>query len=174
MTKMFRMAIVVLLVGAAVVGWAWYEQHRPDAMAKEAARSAVHGVPLQADAYYENMFSKRGLVFDIQSARGVSRADIARALLQFADYAQNIPVERVVLAYRGEYRFQLSGEDFRRFGRGYGSEDIVVQMRTLPEAVMTMQGAPAFPSYTGGVLAVQTKQLENATAFADQWTTTGP
>ena len=42
-------------------------------------------------------------------------------------------------------------------------------MRTFPENVYALDGAKAFPSWTGGLIGVTGKQMEDFAEFHKQW-----
>ena len=124
---------------------------------------------ITAKAYYGDMLSSDTVVFDLIEANGVSRADVFRVLWTFAEKIQDNQCSTVVLAHKGQRRFRLAGSYFREIGRERSYQNPIYVMRTFPEHVQTMGGASAFSQWTGGVLGVMTKQMEDFNEFHDRW-----
>lgn len=110
------------------------------------------------------------LVFDL---RGISptnsMADVFRLLLQYAQTMQFSRFERVELAYRGQTRFVLEGDYFAQLGAEFGEQNPVYTMRTFTEHVYAPGGEAAFGTWTGGLLGVLGKQLEDFNEFHRRW-----
>ncbi len=110
------------------------------------------------------------LVFDLRDISGSSSpADVSRVLLQYAEALKAKEFERVVLAYRGTQKFQLKGSYFRTLGREYGTQNPVYTMRTFSENVYELDGTAAFGTWTGGLLGVVGKQMEDFNEFHKRW-----
>ena len=110
------------------------------------------------------------LVFDLlRVAPDKSPADVFRVLLQFAESVKDQDFSNVKLSFRGEVRFTLSGDYFQRLGREYSSQNPVYTMRTLPENLLRPDGSKAFPEWTGGLLGVMSKQMEDFGQFHREW-----
>ncbi len=123
-----------------------------------------------AFAHYDHFVVPSTLVFDL---RGVSEtnspADIFRVLLQFAASQKDHDYETVKIAFRGEPKFLLKGSYFKTLGVEYGTQNPVYTMRTLPENLYRPDGSAAFGTWTGGLLGVLGKQMEDFTEFHKQW-----
>jgi len=121
-------------------------------------------------AHYEYFVLPGSLFFDL---RGVdqtnSPADVFRVFLQFAASRKDRDYDTVKLAFRGKPKFVLKGEDFKTLGVEYGTQNPVYTIRTFPEHLYRPDGTPAFGKWTGGLLGVLGKQMEDFTEFHKQW-----
>lgn len=98
-----------------------------------------------------------------------SMADVTRVMLQMAHGLRDRSFSSAHLAYRGRTRFVLSGADFKVLGEEYGPQNPVYTMRTLPEKLARPDGARAFDTWTGGVIGVLSRQMEDFQAFHREW-----
>ena len=73
------------------------------------------------------------------------------------------------MSSKGQSKFYILGSHFTEIGRGYGIQNPVYIVRTFPENVYKMSGSKAFDSWTGGVLGVSIKQLEDFNDFSKKW-----
>jgi hypothetical protein len=121
-------------------------------------------------AYHQYLISPGTIVIDFRDASGTnSQADIFRLMLMFAAKQKRKSHESVVLAYRGTPRFLMKGVYFKTLGDEYGVQNPVYTMRTLPENILNLDGTAAFPSWTGGMLGVLGKQMEDFGHFHKGW-----
>ena len=121
-------------------------------------------------AYYSFGIPGNSIVFDVRDVSLANRqVDVTRVLLQFAAELKDRQFDTVYLAWRGERRFQLRGDYFRRLGREYDYQNPVYTIRTMPENVERLDGSSAYPSWTGGWLGVMGKQLEDSNQFHMDW-----
>jgi len=110
------------------------------------------------------------LVLDIKDVAGdKSAADVFRVLLQYAEKLEKISFNRVILASKGNTKFLLEGGYFKKLGEEYGTQNPVFTMRTFPENIYKPDGQRAFGSWTGGMLGVLEKQMEDFAEFHKQW-----
>ena len=110
------------------------------------------------------------LVVDLVNVRSdASMADVDRSMLDIADALKGRTFTAVQLAYRGSGRFQMTGSYFRTIGEERGWQNPVYTFRTMPENMMDMAGKKAFETWTGGVLGVLNKQLEDHNDLHRQW-----
>ena len=110
------------------------------------------------------------LVLNLKNIRsGTSRIDVFRAILQLAEKLKEKEFEKVILAFRGTDRYLLLGTYFAKLGKEYSFQNHVYTMRSFPENVFNTDGSKAFSSWTGGVLAVYAKQMEDFGDFHDNW-----
>lgn len=93
-----------------------------------------------------------------------------RMVFQAAKAMKDRTFTEVMLAYRGETRFVMRGQDFQTLGAqvSYGENPIYL-LRTFPEKLVTVTGGQAFPTWEGGALGVASKQLEDLAEFQRQW-----
>ena len=120
--------------------------------------------------YHEKLVVPGAIVIDMRNVSETnSPADVFRLLLQFAAKQKDRDYEKVVLAFRGNHRFILKGAYFKTLGQEYGTQNAVYTMRTLPENVFNIDGTLAFGTWTGGLLGVLGRQMEDFTEFHKRW-----
>ena len=110
------------------------------------------------------------LVFDVRDlGPGNSANDVLRTLLQYARAQKDSSFEHVTLAYRGEARFQIDGRYFSKLGTEYGYQNPIYTLRTMPENLYRPSGRRAYESWTGGLLGVTARQMEDLSDFTGDW-----
>lgn len=121
-------------------------------------------------AYHRFGLQPGTLVLDLRTLQGdAAMIDVMRALLQSAEAHKSTDFDRVVLAYRGSSKFVLDGAYYRKLGQEYESQNPVYTLRTFPENVHKLDGTVAFGTWTGGLLGVVTKQMEDLSRFSKEW-----
>ncbi len=167
MRRYIIIAIAVFAIAIGVGAGNYALVHR--AM-REAINSDARNVGLVFYAYHEKLVIPDVIVLDLRDVSlKNSPADVFRILLQFAAKQKEKNYQRIILSFRGEPRFQLKGEYFKTLGVEYGSQNPVYTMRTLPENVSNIDGTPAFGTWTGGLLGVLGKQMEDFAEFHKRW-----
>jgi hypothetical protein len=125
---------------------------------------------VQLISYYRFAIDPTTLVLDLWNVSDDgSMADVDRVLLDTAQALQTIPFEQVELSFRGNPHFVLPGDYFRQLGRERDWQNPAYTMRTLPENVLALDGSPAFGQWTGGMLAVVSRQLQDHNDFHHRW-----
>ena len=112
------------------------------------------------------------IVIDLRSiGSGKAPIDLFRVLLQTADAIGHESFSRVTLATRGDPRFVIAGEEFRTFGAEYhAGQNPIYLVRTFPERLFDPKtGKQRFASWTGGILGVLAKQMEDFGGFIRVW-----
>jgi len=113
------------------------------------------------------------LVLNLEDVGNAAPVDLWRGLFQsagaFSESGRTF--DRVIMARSDSAVFVLDGQDFADLGYGYSNgQNPLYLIRTLPEKLQTPDGASAFGSWTGGLIAVTAKQMEDANEAALQWT----
>ena len=158
-------AIILAWLGVYVINYVQLQQPMNHVLTNDARNDGIH-----MSCHYKHWLDGSVLTYDLEDAPvGKTRADVFRVLLQYADQVKSMDFNEVELAYRGEVKFLLSGGDFKQIGRDYDSENPVYTIRTFPEKLKRPNGTSAFSQWTGGVLGVLEKQMEDFGAFHDQW-----
>lgn len=125
---------------------------------------------IRIDAYYHTFFDRSVLVLDVISIEGSKTPmDIFRIVLQYAQAMKDVPFRKVELASKGNVKFYITGEFFKKLGDEYGSQNPMYTIRMFPENVYNPDGSRAFSTWTGGVLGVASKQMEDFSNFHKQW-----
>ena len=137
-------------------------------------RAAIDSDPRNAGlllyGYHDKLVTLGTIRIDLRDVASTnSPADVFRLLLQFSAKQKDKNYDRVILAFRGESRFILKGDYFKSLGMEYGTQNPVYTMRTLSENVYNIDGTPAFDTWTGGLIGVLGKQMEDFTEFHKRW-----
>jgi len=137
-------------------------------------RAAMNADPRNAGlvfyAYHDKFVMPGTIVVDLRDVSSTNcPADVFRLLLQFAERQKAKNHERVILSFRGEPRFVLKGDYFKMLGQECGTQNPVYTMRTMPENLFNPEGNPAFGTWTGGLLGVLGKQMEDFGEFHKRW-----
>lgn len=110
------------------------------------------------------------LTLDLSFQENKAALDVIRVLFQTADALKNEAFSKVILASHGTDKFYLEGPFFQELGREYSSgQNTVYMSRTLPEHVRRLDGSAAFGTWTGGLIGVTGKQLEDLNDFCRTW-----
>ena len=73
------------------------------------------------------------------------------------------------MCIRDRTKFLLDGESFRVLGAEYDTQNPVYTMRTFPSKLNRADGAKAFSTWTGGMIGVLGKQMDDFNAFHKEW-----
>lgn len=110
------------------------------------------------------------LVVDLRRVDDQAAAmDVLRALFHSAESLKDVKFERVVLAYKGSAKLMMDGAYFRKVGQDFESQNPIYTMRTLPENIHRLDGSAAYGTWTGGLLGVWGKQMEDLGKFSEDW-----
>lgn len=121
-------------------------------------------------AHYRYFVNPSEIVLDLRNVQSdKAPVDVTRVLFQFAESQQMRRYDRVVLAFRGKDKFQMEGEYFNKLGVEFETQNPVYTIRTLPQNLYTMGGEQAFGTWTGGILGVLGKQMEDFAEFHRKW-----
>ncbi len=136
----------------------------------ETLKSDSRNSGIRIAARYGNYLLPSLLVIDVKEVSDEnSAADVFRVLLQYASEIQKMEFEKVNLNSKGKAKFYLKGDYFRELGEEYDFQNPVYTMRTFPENVYNLDGQKAFPTWTGGIIGVTGKQIEDFNEFHKQW-----
>lgn len=110
------------------------------------------------------------LVYNLKFvSKDKSMLDVFRVLLQFSEKVKDEKFEFIELAYKGDTRFKIDGNYFKKLGDEYSWQNPVYSIRTFPENLLNQDGTDAYSKWTGGLLGVLGKQLEDFTDFHKKW-----
>ena len=96
-------------------------------------------------------------------------ADIDRILFQFAELLRDKNFKKVIFSFRFNKRFYIKGNYFKKMGEEFSYQNKVYLIRKFPERLFKMDGSKAFSTWTGGLLGVVTKQIEDHNEFHKAW-----
>lgn len=133
-------------------------------------RSDPRNSGIEVSAHYAMYSNPNVLIYDLKNvSNNNSMADVFRVFLQYAESVQNKKFESIELAFNGVSKFKISGTYFQTIGREYSHQNPFYTTRTFPENLMRIDGTNAYSKWTGGVLGVVTKQMEDFNDFHKKW-----
>lgn len=159
------MVCVVILTGVAAWNYlsAWAPAHR--AIDQDPRNAKVVIWP-----YHRYGIAPGELVMDLRSVDPeAAPLDVIRVLLHAASGLKQRRFDRVVLSYRGAPKLMLKGDFFKTLGEEYGQQNVAYTLRTLPENVYRLGGEQAYGTWTGGVLGVLGKQMQDLGKLSEDW-----
>lgn len=98
-----------------------------------------------------------------------SQADVFRVVLQYSKKLKEHDFDWIEFASRGTTKFVLEGYYFKELGEEFGTQNVIYTMRTFPEKLLRPDGRKAFDTWSGGLLGVMGKQMEDLTEFHRKW-----
>jgi hypothetical protein len=163
-------AVIVAVLAAAVLGIWLYNQTTLQGPLSKVLDSDSRNKNVIAKAHFDGWIHTDTVVFDLSDVSGESSAmDVFRVFLQFAQSQKDRHYDKVILAAYGEKKFTIPGSYFHDLGVEYGEQNPMYTIRSFPQHVTDMNGIQPFPEYTGGVLGVLNKELEEFNDMNKQW-----
>lgn len=165
--KLFIIPAVLLSFVALIWLWNYFSlQTSINAVIKEDIRN--NGIDISVT--YGSYVNPSVLVYDLRSIEGSkSPADVFRVFLQFVDKMKSKKYDEVLLQYKGNTKFKIKGDYFQKLGEEYSFQNPVYTMRTFPENLLKSDGSKAYEEWTGGLLGVMGKQMEDFNDFHKKW-----
>lgn len=162
----FLVGLLVLTVGGVVTA-NYVALGRPVARVLQAD---VRNVGISASAHFGGYVDPSVVVFNLEGVSSQnSPMDVFRTFLQFAAVMKDKRLTRVELAHRGTTKFIMTGEYFAQLGAEYGEQNPIYTLRTFPEHLYHPDGTPAYGTWTGGMLGVLGKQMEDFNDVHRKW-----
>lgn len=125
---------------------------------------------IEVDLHYKNYINPKVLVFNLKNvSNDKAVADVFRVLLQTTSELKEKDFETVELAFQGTTKFKLNGSYFKELGIEYDTQNPVYTMRTFPKNLMDITGKSVYGEWTGGLLGVLNKQMEDFNEFNRKW-----
>jgi hypothetical protein len=145
-------------------------QYRLQDIMEEVLSSDTRNDDVEVLVYYSDLINSKELIYDLRDFAGEkSQADLFRVFLQFADAIQDDNFESVFLSFDGNQRFMLHGDYYNRIGSEFDTQNPIYTIRTFPENVKNLDGSDAYPEWTGGILGVYKKQMEDFDDLNKKW-----
>lgn len=136
----------------------------------EVIESDFRNKDIQISVHYENYVNLNVLVFDVSNIRMThSAADIFRVFWAYSNKMKDKSFDKVILSSKGKAKFYILGKHFKSIGNEYGVQNPIYIIRTFPENVYKLDGSKAFSGWTGDLLGVAQKQLEDFNEMSREW-----
>jgi hypothetical protein len=161
------LALPILLVVCTIYGYNYVRlQSEVNKVVSLDSRNDGIGVSVHY-AYYVDFST---LVYDLRSVSGgKSMTDVFRVFLQFSEKMQSQRFTEVELMYKGKVKFTIAGDYFQTLGNEYSFQNPVYTMRSFPENLKNPDGTRAYAEWSGGILGVALKQMEDFNDFHKRW-----
>jgi len=96
-------------------------------------------------------------------------ADMDRIIFQLAEVLVDKTFEKVIFSFRFDKKYFIKGDYFKKIGEEFSYQNKIYLIRSFPEKLYKMDGSKAFSTWTGGLLGVMTKQMEDHNEFHKVW-----
>ena len=123
-------------------------------------------------AHYHYYVDPTTLVLDVRSVDDAAPIDLFRGFFQSAQamHEAGRSFSKIIVSRSRSAVFYMDGADFEQIGAGYGGgENIVYLIRTLPEKLHDPDGTPAYGTWTGGIIGVSLRQMQDVTDAGRRW-----
>jgi hypothetical protein len=125
---------------------------------------------VEVSVHYGNYANPSILIYDLKSISNTnSMADVFRVYLQFSEKVQSKKFDVVELCFKGKTKFKIKGNYFQTLGEEYSWQNPVYTIRIFSENLINLDGSMAYPKWTGGLLGVLGKQMEDFNDFHKKW-----
>lgn len=157
----------IVLTAAAIISVNYISLHRH---AASVISSGAANEGIKVIARYQWLVNPEVVIYDLRGvAADKSTADVSRVLFRFAEKIKDREYKKVVISFQGNEKFYLDGKYFKKLGNEFAEQNPIYLIRTLPENLYKPDGSKAFGSWSGGWLAVMTKQMDDFNSFHRQW-----
>lgn len=165
--SILALSFLTILFVASVFGFNYFTLSKP---ISEVIESDFRNKDIQVSVHYENYVNSNVLVFDVSNIRMThSAADIFRVFWSYSNKLKDKSFDKVILSSKGKAKFYILGKHFKNLGNEYGIQNPIYTIRTFPENVYKLDGIKAFGEWTGGLLGVTQKQLEDFNEMSRKW-----
>lgn len=162
--------VVPLILVFALVGVYGFNYFTLQNAMNEVLKTDPRNKGVEVSVHYQTYVNPSVLIYDLRGLSGTnSKVDVFRSFLQFAEKMKNKKFNKVELAFRGETKFVLNGAYFQELGLEYGTQNPVWTMNHFPENLFLPDGTRAYGTWTGGLLGVSGKQIEDFNDCHDKW-----
>ncbi|WP_448246889.1 hypothetical protein [Thalassotalea agariperforans] len=162
-----KIIVTIILIVSALFSWNYFSLQKN---ISHALNSDSRNIGINVYLYFDWFVNPNIIVFDIRDVSSdKSPMDVSRLLLQISEKLKQEEYEKIILAYKGQSKFILKGEFFKKTGLEYGNQNPMYTLRTLPQNVYNLDGTSAFPTWTGGLFGVLGKQMEDLNEFNKHW-----
>lgn len=156
----------ILVAGAgALFGWA-YLRAQPHRTTFEACANDV----IQASISTPSLLDAEIVRLDITDvSASASIADVVRVTLCFAHGIDDMGYRDLELAAGGQVRYRTSRSSLSPLAQEFKTGNPVFAFRKWPSILRSTDGSQAFGEWTGGILGVLSKELEDVNSAVRFW-----
>lgn len=125
---------------------------------------------ISVDVHYKFYIIPTTLVYDLKTVSAdKAAADVFRVFLQTSSVLKDKTFESIEISYKGQTKYLIKGNYFSKVGNEFGDQNPMYTIRTFPENLYKTNGDAAYQQWTGGVLGVFGKQMEDFNDFNKNW-----
>ena len=159
-------AILVIVVGGIYL-FNYFTLTQPTLLK---TKSDERNEGIEFGLHYKNFVLTNTLVFDLKNVPSDKAiADVFRVLLETSSVLKEKEFKTIELSFKGTPKFTFSGDYFSALGKEYGDQNPVYTMRTFAEHLYDINRQKAYGEWSGGLLGVLKKQMEDFKDFHDKW-----
>lgn len=160
-------ALIMLGIMSGIFGFNYFSLTKP---LDNVLQSDYRNKGVEISVHYENYVNPNVLVFDVKKVQLTnSAADVFRIFWQYSKELSTKSFDKIILSSKDQPKFYILGSHFKQIGKEHGIQNPIYVIRTFPENVYNMNGGKAFDTWTGGVLGVTARQMEDFTEFSKKW-----
>lgn len=165
--KIIKLSLsLIVIIPVAIYGFNYFNLQKPlsDYMGSDNRNSGI-----KVTVHFQNYIDTSKVVFDIDSIQNSSKMDVFRVLLNFSALKKQSDYSEIILSYKGKPKFIVPGEYFKQLGIEFGTQNPIYTIRTFPEHIENLDGSNPYEKWTGGLLGVLQKQMEDFNDFHRRW-----
>ena len=161
MRQRLLLLILAILIPGGIYGYNYIHLEIPLTKIIE-SKPSYQGI--QIHSYYYNFITPSKVIFDVMSVENASASDIFSILAAFAKENKNNNYQEIILAYKGNAKFIVSGDLFKKLATETTLNVPVNTIRYFIENVKNLDGSNAFsplPADDTSLLQVQFEDFSN-------------
>jgi len=158
-----------LIIFSLITSCLYCSENNPfQPLMNEVIESDSRNKGIEISVYYGD--NQSILVYDLKTISNEnSMADVFRVFLQLAEKVKSYKFDKIRLAFRKKAKFIIDGDYFQKLGAEYSFQNPVYTMRTFPVNLLNPDGSNAYSKWTGGLIGVLNKQMEDFNDFHKKW-----
>jgi len=169
MNKKFIIILPIIILIIICVVWLWNHLSLQQEM-NSVIEGDYRNSGIEVSVHYAYYVNVNKLVYNLTSISGSkSPSDVFRVFLQFAEQIKGKEFSVIELEHNGKLKFIIDGSYFNQLGKEYSFQNPVYTMRTFPANLKNPDGSQAYSEWTGGLLGVLNKQMEDFNDFHKKW-----
>lgn len=167
MKKLLGFTLIVILLFGIIYLFNFLSLNQPT---QNHTKSDSRNIGINFELHYKAYIFPNILIFNLKDVSSEnSSADVFRVFLQVASSLKDKKFKTVELSFKGNSKFILQGDYFEQIGIEFGDQNPIYTMRTFPEHLYDMNGQLAYSEWSGGIIGVMNKQLEDLNDFHNKW-----
>ena len=167
MKKVIKPILIIIFILIAVYSYNYLTLQMPS---NNITNSDSRNNGISFDVHYEYYVNTFTLVFNLKNIPlDKAPADIFRTFLQTSSALKNKNFKEIKLAYKGKIKFIIKGNYFSTLGNEFGTQNPIYTIRTFPQNLYNKNGTSAYSEWTGGMLGILGKQMDDFNDFIKEW-----